>query len=338
VDALLDDTEQLLADSIAAQVAAAIPTTVSGLESFGDGAFWSQLATTELLGLGLPESSGGMGTVLDATIVLAALGRAVAPVPYLGAAVLPGQLLAAAGADPDSIAELVGGTRRFAVAFDAEVADLATTATASIAFDAAGCAVALAIEPGGDVVSVPIGADREAIDPTRRVADLGPGPRGERIGVLSAEARERWRAVALVAVAADLVGVMAGALDLAVEHAKTRVQFGAPIGRFQAVQHLVADAHVDVEGARSLVNHAAWAIDHLDLADALTAAHVAKAYCSEKGKLVCERVIQVHGGMGMTWECRAHLFHRRALLDRALLGDEAVHYRAIAARPAADDR
>jgi alkylation response protein AidB-like acyl-CoA dehydrogenase len=123
---------------------------------------------------------------------------------------------------------------------------------------------------------------------------------------------------------------MAGALDLAVEHAKTRVQFGVPIGRFQAVQHLLADAHVDVEGARSLVNHAAWALDHLDLTAAVTAAHVAKAYCSEKGKLVCERSIQVHGGMGMTWECRAHLHHRRAMADRTLLGDEALHYRAIA--------
>jgi alkylation response protein AidB-like acyl-CoA dehydrogenase len=337
VDALLDETEQLLAESIAAQVQAAIPTTVSGLESFSDGAFWSQLATTELLGLGLPESSGGMGTVLDATIVLAALGRAVAPVPYLGVAVLAGQLLAGAGADPDSIAQLVGGTRRWAVTFDSDLADVATAETASVVFDAAGSDVALAIEPDGEVVCIEVGDDRDALDPTRRVTGVDSGQEGERVGTLSADARARWRAVALVAVAADLVGVMAGALDLAVEHAKTRVQFGVPIGRFQAVQHLLADAHVDVEGARSLVNHAAWAIDHLELADAVTAAHVAKAYCSEKGKLVCERVIQVHGGMGMTWECRAHLYHRRAMADRALLGDEAVHYRAIATRPAAGE-
>ena len=187
------------------------------------------------------------------------------------------------------------------------------------------------------MVCVELEDDRDALDPTRRVAGVTPGRRGDRVGALSTDARARWRAVAWVAVAADLVGVMAGALDLAVEHAKTRVQFGVPIGRFQAVQHLLADAHVDVEGARSLVNHAAWAIDHLDLADAVTAAHVAKAYCSEKGKLVCERVIQVHGGMGMTWECRAHLYHRRAMADRALFGDEAVHYRAIAMRPAAGD-
>lgn len=336
MDALLDETEQLLAESIAAQVEA-IPATVSGLESFDDDAFWNQLATTELLGLGLPEASGGMGTVFDTTIVLAALGRAVAPVPYLGAAVLPGQMLAAAGADPESIAELVGGTRRWAVAFDSALADVATVEAASVAFDAAGCDVALAIEPDGDVVCVELEADRDALDPTRRVAGVTPGSRGDRIGALSTDARARWQAVALVAVAADLVGVMAGALDLAVEHAKTRVQFGVPIGRFQAVPHLLADAHVDVEGARSLVNHAAWAIDHLDLGDAVTAAHVAKAYCSEKGKLVCERVIQVHGGMGMTWECRAHLHHRRAMADRALLGDEAVHYRAIATRSAAGD-
>ena len=334
MDALLDETEQLLAESIAAQVAAAIPATVSGIESFRDDAFWGQLAATDLLGLGLPESSGGMGTMVDAAVVLAALGRVVAPVPYLGAAVLPGQLLAGAGASAAVITELVDGTRRGAVAFDADLADVATTETAAVAFDAAGSDVALAIQPSGDVVCVEIGDDRDAFDLTRRVADVASGQRGERVGALSGDARARWRAVALVAVAADLVGVMAGALDLAVEHARTRVQFGVPIGRFQAVQHLLADAHVDAEGARSLVNHAAWAIDHLDLADAVTAAHVAKAYCSEKGKLVCERVIQVHGGMGMTWECRAHLYHRRAMTDRALLGDESVHYRAIAGRPA----
>jgi alkylation response protein AidB-like acyl-CoA dehydrogenase len=337
VDALLDETEQLLAESIAAQVQAAIPTTVSGLESFHDAAFWGQLATTELLGLGLPESAGGMGTVVDATIVLTALGRAVAPVPYLGAAVLPGQLLAGAGADPDWIAELVAGTRRGAVAFDSYLADVATTETASVAFDAAGSSFALTIQPDGAVVAVALGNDRDAIDPTRRVTAVASGQRGERVGTLSDDARERWRAIAFVALAADLAGVMAGALDLAVEHAKTRVQFGVPIGRFQAVQHLLADAYVDVEGARSLVNHAAWAIDHRDLTDAVTAAHVAKAYCSEKGRLVCERVIQVYGGMGMTWECGAHLYHRRAMADRALLGDEAVHYRALAARPASGD-
>jgi len=175
VDALLDETEQLLAESIAAQVQAAIPTTVSGLESFSDDAFWGQLATTELLGLALPDTSGGMGTVVDATIVLAALGRAVAPVPYLGAAVLPGQMLAGAGADPDVIAELVDGTRRFAVAFDSDLADVATTDAASIAFDAAGCDVALAIEPDGDVVCVDRRTPRRARpDPPDRRCGLRP--------------------------------------------------------------------------------------------------------------------------------------------------------------------
>ncbi len=333
MDALLDETEQLLAESIAAQVLAAIPTTVSGLESFRDDAFWGQLAATDLLGLGLPDASGGVGTVLDATIVLAALGRAVAPVPYLGAAVLAGQLLHAAGAGRDLIAALVSGQRRFAVAFDSGLKGVAGATGDSVAFDASGADVALTVDPDGALRCVEIGDDADALDLTRRVARVTPGPRGERIGMLSPEARKRWEAVACVAVSADLVGVMAGALDLAVEHAKTRVQFGVPIGTFQAVQHLLADAHVDVEGARGLVNHAAWAVDHLDLADAVTAAHVAKAYCSEKGKLVCERVIQVHGGMGMTWECRAHLHQRRAMADRALLGDEAVHYRAIATRP-----
>lgn len=334
MDALLDDTEALLAESIAAQVAAAVPTTVGGLESFRDDELWSQLAATDLLRLGIPEPLGGMGSVLDATIVLTALGRAVAPVPYLGAAVLPAHLLAAAGADRDLIGTLVDGSQRIAVAFGSTLTDVAAPGAPSVAFDAAGADVALAVEPDGEVVLVELGADRDALDVTRRVATVSSRPRGEErgetVGQLSVGAGRRWRAVALTAVAADLVGVMTGALDQAVEHARTRVQFGVPIGSFQAVQHLLADAYVDVEGARSLVHHAAWSIDHVELPDAMVAAHAAKAYCSEKGKLVCERVIQVHGGMGMTWECRAHLHHRRAMADRSLLGDEGVHHRAIA--------
>ena len=124
-----------------------------------------------------------MGTVVDTTIVLAALGRAVAPAPYLGAAVLPGQMLAAAGADPNPIVELVGGTRRWAVAFDAALADVATADAASVAFDAAGCAVALAIEPDGDVVCVELETDRDALDPT----DASPASR--RAGAVTGSGR-----------------------------------------------------------------------------------------------------------------------------------------------------
>ena len=113
---------------------------------------------------------------------------------------------------------------------------------------------------------------------------------------------------------------MRGALELAVGYASARRQFGRAVGSFQAVQHLLADAHVQLEGARSVARHAAWAADALAPADALAAAAAAKAYCARAARTVCETGIQVHGGIGNTWECPAHVHLRRALVSAALLG------------------
>jgi hypothetical protein len=120
-------------------------------------------------------------------------------------------------------------------------------------------------------------------------------------------------AVGLALTSADLVGVMQGATDLAVAYAKERKQYGAPIGSYQAVQHMLADALVVTEGARSVALHAAWAVGALAPDDALAAASVAKAYCSRAARDVCETSIQVHGGIGNTWDCLAHIYLRRAL-------------------------
>jgi alkylation response protein AidB-like acyl-CoA dehydrogenase len=113
---------------------------------------------------------------------------------------------------------------------------------------------------------------------------------------------------------------MQGALDLSVEYAKERKQYGTAIGSFQAVQHLLADAVVHLEGSRTALLHAAWAADALDPADALAATASAKAYASRAALAVHEIAIQVHGGIGNTWECLAHLFLRRALLATDVLG------------------
>ncbi|HVT75441.1 MAG TPA: acyl-CoA dehydrogenase family protein [Acidimicrobiales bacterium] len=119
--------------------------------------------------------------------------------------------------------------------------------------------------------------------------------------------------VGLALTSADLVGVMQGATDLAVAYAGERRQYGRPVGAFQAVQHLLADAAVVTEGARSITLHAAWAAGALPADDALAAAAAAKAYCARAARDVCETCIQVHGGIGNTWECLAHLYLRRAL-------------------------
>jgi alkylation response protein AidB-like acyl-CoA dehydrogenase len=137
---------------------------------------------------------------------------------------------------------------------------------------------------------------------------------------LTADALTRWTALGLALTSADLVGVMRGAVDLACDYAKERRQYGAPIGSFQAVQHLLADAFVAMEGSRSVALHAAWAVDALAPSDALAATSVAKAYCARAARSVCETAIQVHGGIGNTWECLAHVFLRRALLSTDILG------------------
>jgi alkylation response protein AidB-like acyl-CoA dehydrogenase len=137
-------------------------------------------------------------------------------------------------------------------------------------------------------------------------------------------------AMALTAVAADLVGVMTGALDDAESYAGERVQFGVKIGSFQAVQHMLADSLVRLEGARSCLWHAAWAVDHLPPRQALLAARTAKAYAAAAGRDVVEAAMQVLGGISITWEHVAHLRLRRTLLNRRLFGDESDQYQAIA--------
>ncbi len=143
----------------------------------------------------------------------------------------------------------------------------------------------------------------------------GPGSRP-----LTSDDLSTWHALGLALDCADLVGTMCGAVELAVGYASVRRQFDRPVGSFQAVQHLLADAFVLTEGSRSAARHAAWAVDALAPGDAVFSASVAKAYCARAARTVCETAIQVHGGVGNTWECLAHVYLRRALLSTELFG------------------
>ena len=149
-----------------------------------------------------------------------------------------------------------------------------------------------------------------------------PAPTG---GSVSPDDLTRWTALGLALTSADLVGTMRGAVQLACDYARQRRQYGVAIGSFQAVQHLLADAFVAMEGSRSVTLHAAWAVDALAPSDALAAAAVAKAYSSRAARTVCEIAIQVHGGIGNTWECLAHVFLRRTLLSTDVLGGAGVN-------------
>jgi alkylation response protein AidB-like acyl-CoA dehydrogenase len=130
---------------------------------------------------------------------------------------------------------------------------------------------------------------------------------------------------------AELLGASNRAMTLAVEYAKERHQFGRPIGSFQAVKHRCADMLVDVEGMRSVVYYAAWCLAAGD-ADASIAASTAKTWCSDASKRVMASALQVHGGIGFTWECDVHLFLKRAQLDQQSFGDAVVHRARLAER------
>ncbi|QLL06847.1 acyl-CoA dehydrogenase family protein [Mycobacterium vicinigordonae] len=169
---------------------------------------------------------------------------------------------------------------------------------------------------GTTVLKVHLGDRVDGADLTRSCVRItgSPAPLGE----VSAEAADRWRALALVITAADLVGAARGAHALACDYAKLREQYGKPIGSYQAVAHLLAESLALIEGSVSVLRHAAWAVDELEPAEAIQSARVAKIYCARAAVTVCETAIQVHGGIGNTWECLVHVYLRRALTSTEL--------------------
>ena len=126
-----------------------------------------------------------------------------------------------------------------------------------------------------------------------------------------------------------MVGGMQRTLDLTVEYAKMRKQFGKPIGMFQAVQHQCADMYLETESSRSAAYYAAWALEE-NVPEASVAVSIAKVYASDAGRTVGNRGIQVHGGMGFTWENDVHLYYRRAKASETAFGDSTFHRERIA--------
>ncbi|MBF6339169.1 acyl-CoA dehydrogenase [Nocardia abscessus] len=190
-----------------------------------------------------------------------------------------------------------------------------TIAIGDRAIDARGSESALLVI-GEQVAAAPVGATLPGADLTRRTAAVADERR--QIGELSADEAIRWHALAVTATTADLLGVARGAQDLAVGYAKVREQYGRAIGSYQAVAHLLAENRALIEGAISVLRHAAWAVDELTAAQALRAARIAKVYTARAARTVCETSIQVHGGIGNTWECLAHVYLRRALVSTEL--------------------
>jgi hypothetical protein len=231
-------------------------------------------------------------SAVEVAIVTEEFGRGLVDAPFLGP-VLADDLARRIGDDGSGSTIAVGGQ----------------------AIDARGYRRALTLD-GTTVSAAEVGAARDAVDLTRAVADLGG--KASTVGDLDSDAAQRWLALALATTSADLVGAARGAHTLACEYAKIREQYGKSIGSYQAVAHLLAESLALIEGSASILRHAAWAVDELDPAEAIRAGRFAKVYCARAARTVCETAIQVHGGIGNTWECLAHVFLRRALTSTQL--------------------
>ena len=169
---------------------------------------------------------------------------------------------------------------------------------------------------GTTVLATQLDDERTAADLTR--AEAGMVGSQVVLGEVSADVATRWQALALSGTTADLVGIARGAHAVAVDYAKIREQYGKQIGCYQAVAHMLAESLALIEGSASVLRHAAWAVDELTPAEAIRAARVAKIYCARATRTVCETAVQVHGGIGNTWDCLIHLYLRRALTSTEL--------------------
>ena len=282
-------------------------------------------------GDGAPLASG-----VEAAILVEGLAERVADTPLTGA-LLARDLARRAGVD---------ATAGSAVAWSAglvEAARVEGPATEEVlhALDGSvdGARAAFVLVPDGDgarIAAVPLqDADvtgHDGADLTRTVHAIAAGAPVRELDStrrLDADDLVAWNALGLALTSADLVGAMRGVLDITVDYAAERRQFGVAVGSFQAVQHLLADACCLLEGSHSVSLHAAWAVDALPPRDALAAGRVAKAYCARSARTVCETAVQVHGGMGNTWDCMAHVYLRRALLSAQWFGDDGEQLRQL---------
>ncbi len=322
-----------------------------------DGGFdrrlWESMAEQGWLGVERPESSGGLGMgMVEVAVLCEQLGRRTAPAPFLGTILAmvalqqagedeaaPGEAVAEAEewaerlAAGDAVGTLAWAARPGTVAARSDGDRWFLTGQPEPTLYAAEADVTVVVtEDALYTVALPAGERPKAepaMDRTRSLAwlRLDDTP-SRRIGGVVAAQRVVDRAAA--GAAAELLGTASHALDMSVEYAKVRRQFGHPIGSFQAVKHKLADALVDVEAMRSSAYYAAWCVATGD-PEASLAASMAKAWCSDASERVLAAGMQVHGGIGFTWDHDIHLSLKRARLDGASFGTAAWHRERIAA-------
>jgi alkylation response protein AidB-like acyl-CoA dehydrogenase len=279
---------------------------------------WTEVSELGWPGIFIAEEHGGQGLgVLELVILLEELGYVLAPMPFLSNAAA-GLILQDAGAT-DRLAGVASGEQRGTVGVvkDGRAALVPDADEADFIILLDGTDATL-LERGDAQVEV-----IDAIDPTRRYAAVSANG-GESLGDVS-----RGRDLIALAVSAELVGIGQRVMEMAVEYAKDRKQFDRAIGSYQAVSHACAEMLKKVEGSRSLVYYGGWAADAAPDEFSL-AASVAKAYASDMGWEVSASSLQVHGGIGFTWEHDLHWFLKRAKTDGVLYGSARDHRERVA--------
>jgi len=327
-----------------------------------DRALWSQMAQQlGLQGLTIPEEHGGAGGgPVEQLIVLEEMGRVLLCAPYLATAVLAVNALQASGdaaAQREFLPGIAAGTSIATLAVPEDDGSWSTErlrtrarrsgdtylleGSKSFVLDGTIADLVLVVaqaDAGPTLFAVDGRAPQlsrrslETIDMTRKQAALVfDGVPARLVGIAGAAGRVVESAMqrSIVALAAEQVGGAQRCLEMSVEYAKLRVQFGRPIGSFQAIKHKCADMLLEVESAKSAAYYAAWAAAESSTELPLVAS-LAKAYCSEAYFHVAAENIQVHGGIGFTWEHDAHLYYRRAKSSEMMLGSP-THHREIAA-------
>jgi alkylation response protein AidB-like acyl-CoA dehydrogenase len=306
-----------------------------------DAKLWAAMVDQGWMGVALPEQQGGLGLGwVEAAVLLEEIGRHTAPVPFLPCLLAMTALTDTAWAEP-----LVRGAAIACTAWSRNPTAITASPTASgarltgrtdpvIGADVADVAVVWTPEAlyAVDLTTTPPGRPtaQPAMDATRSLAwlELDQTPA---VAVGGPEAAARLLDLGAVGYAAEMLGGASRILEMTADYAKNRVQFGQPIGSFQAVKHRCADMVVDVEGMRSTVWYGAWCVGPTaSVDDVAIAASSAKVWCSDASRRIMASGLQVHGGIGFTWEHDLHLFLKRAHLDQLSFGDATYHRERLA--------
>ncbi|HEY1340340.1 MAG TPA: acyl-CoA dehydrogenase family protein [Bryobacteraceae bacterium] len=344
----LTETQQMLKNSAREFFPAECPMAevrrLMEVEGAYDAKLWSKIAAQGWTGIIFDEQHGGMGLgLVELAVAAEEMGRALLPGPYFSTVCLAGALLDAIPEQRAHLRPICEGRERATVALmdangaRAELKGGALSGAKLFVPDA--CAADFTLVVCGDAVArvsrnapgVSI-KPMPSIDATRQLYEVSfAGTPAEILvsGPPAEAALSRALDVATLAVCAEMVGGMQRIMEISVEYAKTRKQFGKPIGQFQAVQHHCADMLLLTESSRSAVYYAAWALNE-GAPDARTAVSIAKSYANEAYREVGNKGIQVHGGMGFTWENDIHLYYRRAKASEIAFGDTAYHRERIA--------